>query len=163
MSDQRTEQRLSVSKPSEWVEMNDDLNAMRAGDDSQHQSRFHVAKVSDGERKENVNNALDMSDEFPVEDGGISPVGSAAVQRTLGNTNSYYDTKNLKSLRYYTREALPRADHYRNILSVHGHLSRPTLDELHGGGGTIPADSNKVSALRSRKELMRIVRRPSAA
>ena len=35
-----------------------------------------------------------------------------------------------KSLRHMTREALPRLDNYRNILSIHvGH--RPTLDELH--------------------------------
>lgn len=35
-----------------------------------------------------------------------------------------------KSLRHLTREALPRLDNYRNILSIQaGH--RPTLDELH--------------------------------
>lgn len=35
-----------------------------------------------------------------------------------------------KSLRHMTREALPRLDNYRNILSIQaGH--RPTLEELH--------------------------------
>lgn len=139
----------SLSKSSEWVEMNGALsNTLAATDDSsQQQSRFHVAKVSDDSKKENnvanvdgSGNALDVGEED--DDGAISPLGA---QRTLGNTNSYYDTKNLKSLRYYTRDALPRADHYRNILSVHGHLSRPTLDELHGGQATIAAESNKVS------------------
>ena len=39
-------------------------------------------------------------------------------------------TKYGKSLRHMTREALPRLDNYRNILSIQaGH--RPTLDELH--------------------------------
>lgn len=84
-------------------------------------SRFHVAPVDDSS-----NQTDDERDEFS------SPVGSFA-QRTFGNNSTtMYDTRNLKSLRHYTRDALPRADHYRNILSVHGHLSRPTLDELHG-------------------------------
>ena len=37
----------------------------------------------------------------------------------------------MRSLHQYTREALPRLDHYRNVMSVHGHMDRPTLDELH--------------------------------
>lgn len=56
-----------------------------------------------------------------------------------------YDTKNLKSFKHYTREALPRADHYRNVMSVHGHIARPTLDELHGVQATVSFDSSKVS------------------
>jgi len=35
-----------------------------------------------------------------------------------------------KSFRQLTREALPRLDNYRNIMSVHV-ACRPTLDELH--------------------------------
>jgi hypothetical protein len=34
---------------------------------------------------------------------------------------------------YMTREAPPRVDHYRNVLSIHGRVSRPTLEELHVG------------------------------
>jgi len=34
------------------------------------------------------------------------------------------------SLRYMTREALPRLDNYRNILSIQA-AHRPSLDELH--------------------------------
>ncbi|KAI1301558.1 Solute carrier family 12 member 2 [Halotydeus destructor] len=133
------EKRITGSKSSEWVEMSGDQghNLSANGDSSnQQQSRFHVAKVSDASK--NHGNG-DEDDYGSQDDGAMSP----AVQRTVGhNTNSYYDTKNLKSLRYYTREALPRADHYRNILSVHGHMNRPTMDELHGGG-TLPSETNK--------------------
>ena len=88
--------------------------------DSQQTSRFQVALVDD------ASNTDDERDEFS------SPVGSFA-QRTYGNNSTtMYDTRNLKSLRHYTRDALPRIDNYRNILSVHGHLVRPTMDELHG-------------------------------
>lgn len=48
-----------------------------------------------------------------------------------GMYNNSYDTHNIRSLHHYTREALPRLDHYRNVMSVHGHMNRPTLDELH--------------------------------
>lgn len=89
-------------------------------DSSQLTSRFQVAPVDD------ASNTDDERDEFS------SPVGSWA-QRTYGNNSTtMYDTRNLKSLRHYTRDALPRIDNYRNLLSVHGHLARPTMDELHG-------------------------------
>lgn len=54
-----------------------------------------------------------------------------------------YDTRNLKSFKHYTREALPRVDNYRNMASIHGHSERPTLDELHGVQTTVQFD-NKV-------------------
>lgn len=41
-----------------------------------------------------------------------------------------YDTKYAKSFRHFTREALPRMENYRNIMSIHA-AYRPTLDELH--------------------------------
>lgn len=58
----------------------------------------------------------------------------AASPTALLSNNSYAtmneSTKYAKSLRHLTREALPRLDNYRNILSIQaGH--RPTLDELH--------------------------------
>ncbi|XP_041980816.1 bumetanide-sensitive sodium-(potassium)-chloride cotransporter [Aricia agestis] len=40
------------------------------------------------------------------------------------------DTKYGKSFRHFTREALPRLDNYRNVMSLHA-VPRPTLDELH--------------------------------
>lgn len=36
----------------------------------------------------------------------------------------------VKSFRHFTREALPRMDNYRNIMSIQA-AYRPTLDELH--------------------------------
>ena len=45
-----------------------------------------------------------------------------------GTTN--YDTRYAKSFRHLTREALPRLDNYRNIMSIQA-AYRPTLDELH--------------------------------
>jgi solute carrier family 12 sodium/potassium/chloride transporter 2 len=35
-----------------------------------------------------------------------------------------------KSFRHFTREALPRMDNYRNIMSIQA-AHRPTLEELH--------------------------------
>lgn len=35
-----------------------------------------------------------------------------------------------KSFRHFTREALPRLDNYRNVMSIHAAV-RPTLEELH--------------------------------
>lgn len=43
--------------------------------------------------------------------------------------------------RHFTREALPRLDNYRNIMSIQA-AYRPTLDELHNATLT-----HKVSAL----------------
>lgn len=86
-------------------------------------SRFHVAKVKDGDNKRS-SSVLEVPGEHGMD-------GNIPVQERTLSYGTYYDTKNIKSLRHYTREALPRVDHYRNVLSVHGHLSRPTMDELH--------------------------------
>jgi hypothetical protein len=50
----------------------------------------------------------------------------------VGNQHngSSYDTKYAKSFRHFTREALPRLDNYRNMMSIQA-AYRPTLDELH--------------------------------
>ncbi|KAH9370388.1 hypothetical protein HPB48_018580 [Haemaphysalis longicornis] len=64
----------------------------------------------------------------------------------LANYGTVYDTVNVKSLLHYTHEALPRVDHYRNVMSVHGHISRPTLDELHYSGRGSIAGLTHVSA-----------------
>lgn len=42
----------------------------------------------------------------------------------------YLKNNFLVTIRHFTREALPRLDNYRNILSVQA-AYRPTLDELH--------------------------------
>uniref|UniRef100_A0A224YZN8 Solute carrier family 12 (Sodium/potassium/chloride transporter) member 2 n=1 Tax=Rhipicephalus zambeziensis TaxID=60191 RepID=A0A224YZN8_9ACAR len=110
---------------------------------STEKSRFQVAKV------DYVNEAMapdDDDDDVPgtptaaaaASMGGAPPqclVTSASASPTeLANYGTVYDTVNVKSLLHYTHEALPRVDHYRNIMSVHGHISRPTLDELHYSG-----------------------------
>lgn len=50
----------------------------------------------------------------------------------LSHTSDHdgYDTRYAKSFRHFTREALPRVDNYRNIMSIQA-AYRPTLDELH--------------------------------
>ncbi|XP_055384360.1 bumetanide-sensitive sodium-(potassium)-chloride cotransporter isoform X2 [Condylostylus longicornis] len=57
-----------------------------------------------------------------------------------------YDTKYGKSFRHFTREALPRLDNYRNIMSIQA-AYRPTLDELHNATLT-----NKMTHSLSRNE-----------
>lgn len=77
-------------------------------------NRFQVDRVDDHDFAEedfekDAQNEEDDDEQFPL---------------------STYATKNLKSLKRYTREALPRLDNYRNDLSIHGRASRPTLDDL---------------------------------
>lgn len=76
-------------------------NQSEQDDNGQNGSRFQVAKVADEEPK-NENNATR---------------NSASCVTFLHNSTTYYDTRNLKSLRHYTREALPRDAAYRNVLS----------------------------------------------
>ena len=116
-----------------WMEMKEEsLNSSQEG---MQTSRFKVAPVDvESTRPRDIPGKRSVGDAMSCHEELSSPVGSYAGNRTLSNS---YDTKNLKSLRHYTRDALPRADHYRNILSVHGYMSRPTMDELHGGQHTI--------------------------
>lgn len=72
-------------------------------------SRFQVNKVG----------ALDP------DDGGDSHDGLSPNQTTY-----VYDTRYHKSIGQLTREALPKLDNYRDLMSVHNQ-QRPTLDELH--------------------------------
>lgn len=70
---------------------------------------------------------------FQVTDGGQSEEEDEDEAQDLldgqpGEGNQ--DTKMYKSFRHFTREALPRLDNYRNILSIQAQ-NRPTLDELH--------------------------------
>lgn len=133
----------------QWYEMSSDCVKNMENDNNcdatQNQSRFHVAKVSD-ETPNNENREHRES----IFNG---PKGPLTHQMSIDYSNTYYDSKNLKSLRYYTREALPRVDNYRNILSVHGHMTRPTLDELHGVQATINPDSRKASFMLINKTL----------
>lgn len=106
-----------IKRNDSWIEMERKTSLT----DPKH-SRFQVAKVdfaSDTPKCKFANDA-DAAEMQPLTD----PVSTADGDRS-------YDTHNVRSLRHYTREALPRADHYRNVMSVHGQLNRPTLDELH--------------------------------
>lgn len=58
--------------------------------------------------------------------------GATSPTMLLSHTSDHdgYDTRYAKSFRHFTREALPRLDNYRNIMSIQA-AYRPTLDELH--------------------------------
>lgn len=62
-----------------------------------------------------------------------------------GQTDNNQDTKIYKSFRHFTREALPRLDNYRNILSIQAQ-NRPTLDELHNATLSQKVSANILSA-----------------
>lgn len=67
------------------------------------------------------------------------------MDEALGNAIIYkvnFECNNIflfSSHRHFTREALPRLDNYRNIMSIQAG-TRPTLEELHNASIT-----NKVS------------------
>lgn len=52
------------------------------------------------------------------------------VDSMEGRASLLAEQETRKSLKYMTREALPRLDNYRNILSIQV-AHRPSLDELH--------------------------------
>lgn len=102
-------------------------------------SRFQVAKVtSNSGSNSGGNKEQDDSDDRDDDSEADNDSLRAHMYATAG-----YDTRNLKSFKHYTREALPRVDNYRNMASIHGHSERPTLDELHGVQTTVQFD-NKV-------------------
>lgn len=72
---------------------------------------------------------------------------SSADASQAGSENEY-NTHNMKSLRHYTREPLPKVAHYRNTLSLHTHQNRPSLDELHN---PVPFDSSMKFGSRKRR------------
>ena len=88
-----------------------------------------------------------MSDESSDDRNDSDEDGTFRASNLYGTGG--YDTKNLKSFKHYTREALPHVDHYRNVMSVHGYLARPTLDELHGVQATVSFDSTKVRRIKT--------------
>lgn len=82
------------------------------------QTRFEVNRVNNDEENEEVELRVKISSSN--DDG--DDVHSCTDRTKL---NSDY----IKSFRQLTREALPRLDNYRNIMSVQA-TNRPTLDEL---------------------------------
>lgn len=63
------------------------------------------------------------------------------VDSLEGRASLLGEQETKKSLRHMTREALPRLDNYRNIMSIQA-AHRPSLDELHN-----PTLLNKVTML----------------
>lgn len=114
VSDPTMDKSSLAEKNEEWIKLDD-----RKDNPSKKQSRFQVAKVDFAVEKHS-----DDEDDEERSDEEQPPDGQSWNACT-------YDTHNVRSLRHYTREALPRLDHYRNVMSVHGHMERPTLDELH--------------------------------
>ncbi|XP_074594800.1 bumetanide-sensitive sodium-(potassium)-chloride cotransporter-like [Brevipalpus obovatus] len=86
-------------------------------------SRFHVARVS-------VPN-----DTVDIESRRVSLSCPVSRKGSIDHNTSIYDTRDtreMRSFRHYTHEALPNINHYRHAASIHGHISRPTMDQLHG-------------------------------
>ncbi|XP_065169631.1 solute carrier family 12 member 2-like [Atheta coriaria] len=100
------------------------------GDDKR--TRFQVNRVRNEtpERSNGGDAVVDVGREEDEEDDELHE----ANDRTRLNSETY-DTKYVKSFRHLTREALPRLDNYRNIMSLQA-ANRPTLDELHNA--TLP-------------------------
>ncbi|XP_043502652.1 bumetanide-sensitive sodium-(potassium)-chloride cotransporter [Polistes fuscatus] len=73
------------------------------------------------------------------------------VDSVEGRTSLLGEQETKKSLRHMTREALPRLDNYRNIMSIQA-AHRPSLDELHNptllnktsGSNTLPITDVKL-------------------
>ncbi|CAN8005615.1 unnamed protein product [Ixodes hexagonus] len=118
-----------AEKNEEWIKLDD-----RKENPNKKQSRFQVAKVDFAVEK----HSDDEDDEERSDED--QPDGQSWNACT-------YDTHNVRSLRHYTREALPRLDHYRNVMSVHGHMERPTLDELHNATLSLLPDQKVRSSL----------------
>ncbi|XP_054287482.1 bumetanide-sensitive sodium-(potassium)-chloride cotransporter-like isoform X1 [Macrosteles quadrilineatus] len=76
-------------------------------------SRFKVARVS-------------ISELAPSRERGEV----TRLTPTMEHNSYVYDTRNSRSFAQMTREALPRAEHYRDIIQGK-HACRPTLEELH--------------------------------
>jgi solute carrier family 12 sodium/potassium/chloride transporter 2 len=85
-------------------------------------SRFSVNKV-DG--------SAPVADSEDVENG-LGGDGDDISEQSLSQFTYTYDTRYAKSMGQLTREALPRAENYRDLMSSFNY-NRPTLDELHEG------------------------------
>ncbi|KAJ3641069.1 hypothetical protein Zmor_027592 [Zophobas morio] len=99
-----------------------------AGDEKR--TRFQVNRVRSESHNTDRDGSIGHSEDDHTDDDDLHSV----TDRT--RLNSEY----AKSFRHLTREALPRLDNYRNIMSLQA-ANRPTLDELHNA--TLP---NKAGA-----------------
>ncbi|KAK5650631.1 hypothetical protein RI129_001660 [Pyrocoelia pectoralis] len=83
---------------------------------SDKRTRFQVNKV-------NNENASTLNVTLSDETSDDEDIHSVTEKTKLSTTN-------VKSFRHLTREALPRLDNYRNVMSIQAAM-RPTLEELH--------------------------------
>ncbi|XP_068081750.1 bumetanide-sensitive sodium-(potassium)-chloride cotransporter [Anabrus simplex] len=98
-------------------------------------TRFQVNRVDAGSSKddgEEFGEADPLQGESGSRRGSVDDLRGTSPTMLLSHTSdtSGYDTRYAKSFRHFTREALPRLDNYRNIMSIQA-AYRPTLDELH--------------------------------
>ncbi|XP_076305031.1 solute carrier family 12 member 2-like [Tachypleus tridentatus] len=101
--------------------------------DGSKQSRFQVDKVDFSSEKPVLHSEISLESKLELGLNTSNGRGSSTNHSVSlsGNSNTYENTQNVRSLRHYTREVLPNVDFYRNVMSLHGYLHRPTLDELH--------------------------------
>lgn len=125
-----------MTQADDWMEM----ERKTSMSDPKH-SRFQVAKVDFASDTPKCKFAAD------TDEAERQPLTDQNQMSSSGDADRY-DTHNVRSLRHYTREALPRADHYRNVMSVHGQLNRPTLDELHDPSMSMSPDHKFSKRLR---------------
>lgn len=105
--------------------------------ESAKKTRFQVKKIDF--------NLSDQKKDKEEEQSSTHSTESGEQTEELGDKNgASYETQYLKSLRNYTREALPRVAHYRNTLTMHTHHDRPTLEELHNPSVTLSPSSLKL-------------------
>ncbi|KAF5300125.1 hypothetical protein FQR65_LT09215 [Abscondita terminalis] len=122
---------IEIGSKSQDVELGDLSNDRR--------TRFQVNKVNNENSGSSSVINVPPEDESTDEDDNIH----TATERTRLNSES--DAKYIKSFRQLTREALPRLENYRNIMSLQA-ANRPTLEELHNA--TLP---NKILDLMIKK------------
>ncbi|XP_031332730.1 bumetanide-sensitive sodium-(potassium)-chloride cotransporter [Photinus pyralis] len=101
------------------------LDVVELGDLNDKRTRFQVNKVNN----ENVGNGPVLH-VLPAEDASSEEEDNVHSATETTRLNSDTDNRNVKSFRQLTREALPRLDNYRNIMSFQA-ANRPTLEELH--------------------------------
>lgn len=88
-----------------------------------------ATKRSSISEKRDGNSAVEMKERHPRFQ--VNRVeGEEEELETLYDDEDDSPGSYVKSFRHFTREALPRMDNYRNIMSIQA-AYRPTLDELH--------------------------------
>ncbi|XP_018578158.1 bumetanide-sensitive sodium-(potassium)-chloride cotransporter [Anoplophora glabripennis] len=97
-------------------------------------TRFQVNRVrNEGQSQNAERDGIDVALNMASEDEHTDDDGDRDLHSVTDRTR--LNSEHAKSFRQLTREALPRLDNYRNIMSIQA-ANRPTLDELHNA--TLP-------------------------